>query len=76
MAYIAPSTPEQKVQAGYLALCSTQAAYDWLRDQAPKDLVQSREALSLSADRPDLEKFVLLRRAEPLPSRAASRSRP
>ena len=66
LAYIAPSNAEQKVHAGYLAHCSAQAAYDWLRDRAPKSSAESREIRNLFSSLPDLEEYVLLRRQEPL----------
>ena len=66
MAYIAPSSAEQKVQAGYLARCSVQAAYEWLERRASKTSAKSRNDRSLLSSRPDLEEYVLLRRADRL----------
>ena len=66
MAYIAPPTAEQKVQAGYLALCSPQAAYDWLEGRAPKTSSETRDTRSLWNDTADLAKYILLQRRDRL----------
>lgn len=66
MAYISSSTPEQKLQAAYLAHCPPYAAYEWLRGHAPKTAAEAREIRSSLDGGPILAEYVLLRRRDPL----------
>lgn len=63
MPCITRSTAEEKVQAEYLARCSSQAAYEWLQVRAPKTLAEFRNAKS---ERLDLAEYILLCRNDRL----------
>ncbi len=61
---MARPTYEQKLNAAYLAACTPQAAYEWLKWSAPKNTAEARRDLWSTSSK--FEEYVLLRRANRL----------